>query len=150
MKKLLRNFRKPHIKSTMESAGISTDAGFLSWEGNQSELCAKQRTFEDGNVERERMIKVGFVCNAGFGSSAMGATLFRRRLQELGISGVDVKAYSLDQIPEDLNLAVCQKDFQKMTGAELKAERVCTVGNLLNQSEYTQIARDITELMEEG
>lgn len=134
MKKLLDRFEKLYNDKAMDIAGISTLAGFLPQEEKQE----------------EKMIKVGFICNAGFGSSAMGATLFRKKLQEMGIGGVEVRAYPLDQIPGDLSLAVCQRDFQKMTGAELKAECVCTVENLLNQSEYTEIAKKITSIMEKG
>mgnify|MGYP001037973917 CR=1 FL=1 len=134
MKKLFAKFERFYNDKVMETAGISTSAGLFPQEENQ----------------KENMIKVGFICNAGFGSSAMGATLFRKKLQELGITGVDVRAYPLDQIPEDLELAVCQKDFQKMTGAELKAEGVCTVENLLDQSEYMEIAKMITQIIEKG
>lgn len=134
MKKLFAKFERFYNDKVMETAGISTSAGLFPQEENQ----------------KENMIKVGFICNAGFGSSAMGATLFRKKLQELGITGVDVRAYPLDQIPDDLELAVCQKDFQKMTGAELKAEGVCTVENLLDQSEYMEIAKMITQIIEKG
>lgn len=134
MKKLFDKFEKFYNDTMMETAGISTSAGLFPQEEHRE----------------EKMIKVGFICNAGFGSSAMGATLFRKKLQEMGIAGVDVNAYPLDQIPEDLALAVCQSDFQKMTGAELKAEHVCTVENLLDQSEYTEIAKMITQIIEKG
>ncbi len=137
MKKLLHKFKGIYNKIDMESAGISLSAGFLSQEG-------KIKGHEEGvqgageNVFGE--IKVGFICNAGFGSSAMGATLFRKKLLELGIDGVDVKAYPADQVPKDLAVAVCQRDFREMTGIELRADKVCIVENLLAQAEYTQIA----------
>lgn len=135
MKKILHTFAKLNNIIAKESAGISTIAGFFP---------------QEEGMGGQEMVKVGFICNAGLGSSAMGATLFRRKLQELGIIGVEVKAYPVDEIPKDLLLAVCQKDFMEMTGAVLRAERVCTVENLLNQSEYAAIAQRIMEIMREG
>lgn len=98
-------------------------------------------------AEKEMGIKIGFICNAGVGSSAMGAALFRRKLRELDITGVEVEAYPADQLPEDLTLAVCQKDFKEMSVFELKAGKVYTVENLLDQAEYTGI---IEELQKRG
>ncbi len=135
MKKILHKFAKLNSIIAKESAGISTLAGFFPQEEEMGE---------------QLKVKVGFICNAGLGSSAMGATLFRRKLQELGIMGIEVKAYPVDAIPKDLLLAVCQKDFMEMTGAVLKTERVYTVENLLNQSEYAAIAQKIMEIMREG
>ena len=127
----------------MGTAGMSISAGFLLQEEEvQEEACAELETLQERKPKGE-MVKVGFICNAGFGSSAMGATLFRRKLQEMGITSVDVKAYPVDEIPGDLDLAVCQRDFMEMTGARLKAEKVCTVENLLDQSEYAEIAKKI-------
>lgn len=135
MKKILHKFGKLNHIIAKESAGISTLAGFFPQEEETGE---------------QEMMKIGFICNAGLGSSAMGATLFRRKLQEMGIKGVEVKAYPVDQIPGDLLLAVCQKDFMEMTGAVLNTKKVYTVENLLNQSEYAAIARKIMEIMKEG
>lgn len=135
MKKILHEFRELYNKIDMESAGISNFAGFLLREEKMEE-----------KTREEAMVKVGFICNAGLGSSAMGATLFRRKLQERGVDGVDVKAYPADRIPKDLAFAVCQRDFMEMTGITLKCEKVYTVENLLNQSEYAAIVEEIYDL----
>lgn len=150
MKKLLHKFRKLLKEITEESAGIATTAGFLPQGSRQRGQHGWQGAQSPREDREEMRMKVGFICNAGLGSSAMGATLFRRKLQELGIAGVDVKAYPADEIPGDLTLAVCQKDFMEMTGIVLKVENVHTVENLLNQSEYAAIAEAIAEIMREG
>lgn len=93
--------------------------------------------------EKKMSIKVGFVCNAGVGSSAMGAALFRRKLQEMNITDIEVEAYPADQIPDDLMLIVCQKDFQEKVPFEYRGDKVYTVGSLLNQSEYEAIIEEI-------
>lgn len=83
--------------------------------------------------------KIGFVCDAGVGSSAMGAALFRRKLKELGITGVEVSAYAADQIPEDLAMIVCQKDFKELLHSEGNRNHLYVVDSLLDQSEYNGI-----------
>ena len=94
-------------------------------------------------MEKEMSLKIGFVCNTGVGSSAMGAALFRRKLKEMNMVQAEVTAYAADQIPEDLDILVCQKDLKELLLKELEAGCVCTVENLLNQKEYMTIIEEI-------
>ncbi|MDO4338740.1 MAG: hypothetical protein Q4C91_11755 [Eubacteriales bacterium] len=67
------------------------------------------------NEEKKMPIqKIGFICDAGVGSSVMGAALFRRKLAQNQLTGIQVEAYAYDQIPEGLDLIVCQKDFLRL------------------------------------
>ena len=87
--------------------------------------------------------KIGFVCNAGVGSSSMGAALFRRKLRESGVEGLEVNAYAADQIPSDLDLIICQKDLKELMLQDIKDDYVYAVDNLLNQTEYIRIIEEI-------
>ena len=49
--------------------------------------------------------KIVFACDAGMGSSAMGATKFRNRIQKLGL-GIKVTNSSVDNIPSDADIVV--------------------------------------------
>ena len=51
--------------------------------------------------------KVVFACDAGMGSSALGATRFRKRLSDAGI-GTAVGNCAADGIPADADVVVCQ------------------------------------------
>lgn len=51
--------------------------------------------------------KIVFACDAGMGSSAMGATKFRNRIKALN-TGIVVTNTSVDNIPSDTDVVVCQ------------------------------------------
>lgn len=97
---------------------------------------------QEEKMEADMVWKVGVVCNAGLGSSAIGAALFRRKLKELGILEIEVSAYAADQIPEDVTVVICQKDFKEWIPQREKAV-IYTVENLLNQEEYLDILKQI-------
>lgn len=101
------------------------------------------------NLERKMIRKVGFVCDAGVGSSAMGAALFRRKLQELLITEVEVSAYAIDQMPEDLDFIICQKNFKELLMAECLNKEIYTVESLLNQQELSDIVLEIKRRRDE-
>lgn len=94
-------------------------------------------------IERMPILKVGFVCDAGVGSSAMGASLFRRKLAQTELHGLQVQPYAADQIPQDLDLIVCQKDFYELLPEREEQVEVCTVSNLMASEEYTAIIEKI-------
>lgn len=95
--------------------------------------------------EKMAIRKVGFICNAGVGSSAMAAALFRRKLRELNPAElkidieIEVEAYAADQIPPDLDVVICQKDLKEMLLPQMNGANVYTVESLLDQSEYAAI-----------
>ncbi len=55
-----------------------------------------------------RINKIVFSCDAGMGSSALGATKFRKRVKEAGLA-IEVTNSAVDAIPSDADLVVCQK-----------------------------------------
>lgn len=76
---------------------------------------AKEKMQDMKNVNKEDLIieetkkeeinKIVFSCDAGMGSSAMGATKFRNRIKGLGLNIV-VTNSSVDDIPKDADLVV--------------------------------------------
>jgi len=55
--------------------------------------------------------RVAFVCDAGMGSSAMGATTFRKRLQKQGLD-IDVKHYAIENVPQDADVVVTHANLE--------------------------------------
>ncbi|MDY4516167.1 MAG: hypothetical protein SPD93_06725 [Lachnospiraceae bacterium] len=91
--------------------------------------------------EEKRMFiqKIGFICDAGVGSSAMGAALFRRKLSMNGIPDLQVESYACDQIPDALDLLVCQKDFVRMLPEKTRSMEIFATDSLLDQAAFDKI-----------
>lgn len=87
--------------------------------------------------------RIYVVCAAGLGSSAMGASLFRRTLKRMEIAGIQVAAAPADHIPEDGQLILCQKEYVR--GISGISVPVIPVENLMSQEAYEQIIRDLRE-----
>lgn len=71
-----------------------------------------------------------FACDAGMGSSAMGATRFRKRIEPLG-SGVRVTNSSVDTIPEGTDVVVCQSQLAERAEKSAPGSEVIVIGNFL-------------------
>lgn len=74
--------------------------------------------------------KIVFTCDAGMGSSAMGATKFRNRIAPLNL-GITVINTSVDNVPADADVVVCQAVLQDRAKASAPQAELVTIGNFL-------------------
>lgn len=74
--------------------------------------------------------KIVFACDAGMGSSAMGATKFRNRIAPLNL-GITVINTSVDNVPTDADVVVCQAVLQDRAKASAPQAELITIGNFL-------------------
>jgi mannitol PTS system EIICBA or EIICB component len=54
---------------------------------------------------------VAFACDAGMGSSAMGASTFRRRLEKAGYT-IKVENYAIENVPKDADVVVTHESLE--------------------------------------
>lgn len=74
--------------------------------------------------------KIVFACDAGMGSSAMGATKFRNRIKPLNL-GITVINTSVDNVPADADIVVCQTILQERAAASAPQARLVLLENFL-------------------
>lgn len=68
--------------------------------------------------------KIYFACDAGMGSSALGATRFKARLMKAGLQDIKCTNCAVGDIPADASLVVCQtslSDRARQSGKEVIA-----------------------------
>lgn len=81
-------------------------------------------------TEAESVKKIIFACDAGMGSSAMGATKFRNRLKAAR-PDIVVKNTSVDNIPADCDIAVVQTILQDRAKKSAPQAQLVTIDNFL-------------------
>ena len=89
--------------------------------------------------------KVIFACDAGMGSSAMGATKFRNRIKAVR-PDVTVTNTSVDNIPADCDIAVVQTTLQDRARKSAPQAQLVTIGNFLNDPALDALYVQLTTL----
>ncbi|MGM0240674.1 PTS mannitol transporter subunit IICB [Enterococcus sp. AZ103] len=92
--------------------------------------------------------KISFACDAGMGSSAMGATTFKKKLQKVGIEDVEVKHYRIEDVPEDSDLIVVHQDLAERTEKAHPNTKIVTLKNYLQDPVIDQLVEDVKESKE--
>lgn len=111
-------------------------AGGKSLEEAQSEVASmksasKGEAVVPGTIERSTEVrKIIFACDAGMGSSAMGATKFRNRIKN-DRPDISVSNTSVDNIPQDCDIAVVQTTLAVRAKKAAPNAQLITIGNFL-------------------
>jgi PTS system mannitol-specific IIC component len=82
---------------------------------------------------------VVFACDAGMGSSAMGASQLKKKLKAAGVEGVDVVHYSVDQMPTETRLVVVHTQLAERVRGRAPKARVFEITNFLSAPEFDQV-----------
>lgn len=101
---------------------------------------AQNETKKLKNQERN-IKKIVFACEAGMGSSAMGATNFRSRIRNKTIT---VMNSSIDNIPSDADTVVCQSIFHDRVSRKSPGTEIIVIKQFLNDPALEDLARRVT------
>lgn len=99
------------------------------------ELKGSESKYVKTNIKIE---KIAFACDAGMGSSAMGASALRNKFKKAGIN-VEVTHCSLEDIPRETQLVVTHKDLAKRAKVKAPQAEIVTIDNFVGAPEYDQL-----------
>ncbi len=87
--------------------------------------------------------KISFACDAGAGSSALGATTFRKKLKKEGIGDIEVKHYRIEDVPKDSDIIVVHKDLYDRAKLAHKDKEIITISNYINDPSLAELLDEL-------
>lgn len=89
--------------------------------------------------------RVIFACEAGMGSSAMGASILRKRLREAGYD-MPVDHLPVNQLPGDAEVVFTQGSLATRAQQVAPGAKIYIVENFLDKATYEQLVNDLNSL----
>lgn len=90
-----------------------------------------QASTDAQTVTTQGVSKISFVCDAGAGSSALGATTFRKKLKSAGLEGIEVKHYRIEDAPKDSDIIVVHQNLLDRARLSFKDHDIITIENYI-------------------
>ena len=89
----------------------------------------------------DRPIKnIVFACDAGMGSSAMGATVLRNKLKKAGIEGINVTNMAIANLdPGEADLVITHEDLTARARRQTPGAMHVSVANFMNSPKYEEV-----------
>lgn len=104
----------------------------------------------------DKVNKIVFACDAGMGSSAMGASLLRKKVKAAGLD-VTVTNSAISNLPSDVQIVITQEELTPRAKTKLPNAYHISVDNFLSSPEYDKlidslqngVSEELTEIVEE-
>ncbi|GHE09039.1 PTS mannitol transporter subunit IICBA [Klenkia taihuensis] len=86
-----------------------------------------------------------FACDAGMGSSAMGASVLRKKVQSAGFSDVTVVNKAISNLADDVDLVVTHRDLTDRARSKSPSAAHVSVDNFMGSPRYDEIVELLRE-----
>ena len=106
---------------------------------------AKGLAQDGAAVDLRTLDQIVFACDAGMGSSAMGAAVMQRKLEEAGFGNIQVTHSSVSEIPDGAKFIICHKDLAERAVKSAPQARLVTITNFMNAPEYDEVVAEIIQ-----
>jgi PTS system mannitol-specific IIC component len=108
---------------------------------------AKGIRVSDGSagLNMGRVRKIVFACDAGMGSSAMGATTLRKKFKTAGIEDIEIVHSPVSEVPRDIEVIITHEELKNRAGSAAPEARVIAIKNFMGAPEYDVLVREIQD-----
>lgn len=146
---ILRASRKRDLAAEADAFG----AAIAQTEANKGKKSSVLGTLSSANVDAVAQVDVGagaalrtktitnivFACDAGMGSSAMGASVLRNKIKKEGIEGVTVVNKAIANLTPDADLIITQQTLTDRARGVVPDALHVSVDNFMNSPRYDEV-----------
>lgn len=93
-------------------------------------------------IPAEEIKHIVFACDAGMGSSAMGASVLKKKIQKAGLD-IEVTHASVSSIPPEAQIVVTHQDLKERAMKSAPQARLVTITNFMTAPEYDELVESL-------
>lgn len=82
-------------------------------------------------------------CDAGMGSSAMGATVLKKKLAAAGLGSIEVQHSPVSSIPQDAQVVVTHRELGERAAHSNPDAQLVLITNFLAAPEYDLLVEEL-------
>ncbi|MEE3652167.1 MULTISPECIES: PTS mannitol transporter subunit IICBA [unclassified Brenneria] len=108
----------------------------------------RANTGVSGDMSTVRKIIVA--CDAGMGSSAMGAGVLRKKVQDAGLKNISVTNSAINNLPDDVDLVITHRDLTERALRHAPQAQHISLTNFLDSQLYGDVVARLVAAQGEG
>ena len=97
----------------------------------------------EAKSRRRPIHNIVFACDAGMGSSAMGASILRNKVKKAGFDDVKVVNLAIANLSDDIDLVVTHQDLTPRARDRTPSAQHVSVDNFMNSPKYDAIVEEL-------
>ncbi|MGD8107266.1 PTS mannitol transporter subunit IICBA [Pantoea sp. FN0302] len=97
------------------------------------------------NGDLSHVRKIIVACDAGMGSSAMGAGVLRKKVQDAGLTQISVTNTAINALPGDVDLVITHRDLTERAMRQAPHAQHISLNNFLDSGLYSDLTARLVE-----
>ncbi|HZG17653.1 MAG TPA: PTS mannitol transporter subunit IICBA [Candidatus Bathyarchaeia archaeon] len=130
---LLKTSKQDAEEGDLEEATVK----MKEMKGNKQEVAAASAAPVKSAAEVKKVV---FACDAGMGSSAMGASTLRKKFKDAGLD-ITVTNTAINEIPADADIVVTHKNLTERAKQKVPQAEHISIENFLGSPEYDKLVQ---------
>ncbi|PSV49529.1 PTS mannitol transporter subunit IICBA [Photobacterium indicum] len=124
--------------TTLASATSKMKGMKAGSKGNSAEVTAEDKS----NINMANVRNIIVACDAGMGSSAMGASLLRKKVQDAGLN-ISVTNSAINSLPQEVDIVITHKDLTDRARKHAANAKHISLTNFLDSQIYNDLVTSI-------
>jgi PTS system mannitol-specific IIC component len=138
---ILRSSRRRDEEGDLAAATAQME-GLKGKESSISSMLTKVEE-DEAQSRTEPIRKIAFACDAGMGSSAMGASVLRNKMKKAGFTDVTVVNVAIANLEDTYDLVVTHQDLTLRARDKTPSAQHVSVQNFMNSPKYDGIVEEL-------
>ena len=143
--------KKSHSEENLEEA-IEKSKSNKSLNSNDTENKEKniisqinEMTLEEALKNNIKINKIVVACDAGMGSSAMGATILKKLANEKGIENITIVNSAISNLDNSADIIITQKSLTALAKEKMPNKIHLSINNFMDKNFYKEVLDKIKE-----
>jgi PTS system mannitol-specific IIC component len=138
---LLRASRRREEEGDLAAATAQME-GLKGKESSISSVLTKVEA-DEAQARTDPIRKIVFACDAGMGSSAMGASVLRNKIKKAGFDDVTVVNVAIANLDDGYDMVVTHQDLTLRARDKTPSAQHVSVSNFMNSPKYDEIVDEL-------
>jgi PTS system mannitol-specific IIC component len=139
---ILRASRRREEEEGDLAAATAQMEGMKGKESSISSVLTKVEA-DEAQARTEPIRKIVFACDAGMGSSAMGASVLRNKIKKAGFDDVTVVNVAIANLDDGYDMVVTHQDLTLRARDRTPSAQHVSVSNFMNSPRYDEIVEEL-------
>lgn len=113
--------------------------------GKKSSISSVFAATEVKTVDYSTTSKIAYACDAGLGSSAMGANILQKKIKKAGIDDISVFHISISNLPVEADIIVTHQSLVERVAEKQPNAFVISITDYLNDPEYGSLVGKLAD-----
>ncbi len=129
-------------EGSLEDASAKMKDMKAASKGEAVSATAEEVGLQTTAIPAEEIKRIVFACDAGMGSSAMGASVLKKKIQKAGLD-IEVTHASVSSIPPEAQIVVTHQDLKERAMKSAPQARLVTITNFMTAPEYDELVESL-------